>query len=213
MNREKPETATLDEVLDQFLVSTSADNPGQLAAWIDRYPQYRRELTNLALDRLQVELHASASAEPDDDPEMVERGMSLVEGILRAQRTSPAAQHALQDLFAEAAARGLGPRRLATALRLTPAMLRRLERRLIRFSSIPSRLIQHMASLLECDIQSVTAYFQRPPVLAAGVQYKSEGIPTLGEPVDFTDALRTDPAVSADDLEYWLGSSPAQDPL
>lgn len=211
MNREKPETATLDEVLDQFLVSTSADNPGQLAKWIERYPQYRRELTDLALDRLQVELHAGASAEPDDDPDMVERGMNIVEGILRAQRAAVPAGPPLRDLLAEAAARGLGPRRLATALRLTPSMLRRLERRLVRFSSIPSRLIQHMASLLERDASSVVAYLQRPPVLAAGVQYKSEGVPTLGQPADFFDALRADPTLSADDLEYWLGSSPAQD--
>jgi hypothetical protein len=206
----KPQSDQLDVVLDNFLASTSADDPRQLAEWVRTYPQYGRELTELALSRLRLELHSRASPEPVEDPALVERGMEIVRRMLRPPPDAPApdAAHAgaapIRDLLAEAKARGIDARGLARTLRLSLPMVARLNRGLIWFGSIPERLVQDLAGALGRDLTAVAAFLQGGPRLQAGNQYKSETPPEVEEAEGFADAIRADPVLSDDDKDFWV---------
>jgi transcriptional regulator with XRE-family HTH domain len=204
MNETNP-LDSLEVVLDRFLESTSVDDPGQLKEWIRRYPQYGRELTELALSRLEMELHDADEEGHTEDPGLIERGMEIMRRKMQREETAAAAMPLpIRDLLDEAAAHGLTARDLARDLRVTVAMVTRLSRRLIRFASIPHQLLEELGQLLKRDVASITAYLQLPPTLAAGAQYKSEKPPEVGQAVDFYDALEADTGLPVEYRRYWV---------
>lgn len=203
MNETNP-SDSLEVVLDRFLESTSVGDPDQLTEWVRRYPQYAQELTELALSRLQMELHAADEDGHTEDPGLIERGMEMVRRKLRGQEAAAAMPPPIRDLLDEAAARGLNARDLARALRLTVAMVTRLSRRLIGFTSIPPQLLEELGLLLKRDVAAVIAYLQHPPTLAPHAQYKSEKPPEVGKAVDFYDALEADTGLPEEHRRYWI---------
>jgi len=201
MNEEQ-KLESVDDVLDAF--AAVVDDPEQLKEWTGRYPQFGRELTEFALHHTMAEYGPEPDVSPDEDHAFMARAMSIVGSILGEQATvSVAAQAPLKDLLTEGKARGLNARGLARTLRVTPAMITRLNRRMVRYASIPRQLVLSFAQALERDVGEIAAYLQAPPTLALGANYKSEGVPVLGEPQDFYDALFADEELDEDDRAHW----------
>ncbi len=205
----------LEAVLDAFVASGTGPNSVSLIEWIHRYPEYAQELTEFAVSwSLMNHLPPSPDAVEVDEETLVLRGMSVVQNLLHRheQEQEPAAASApvapIVSLLEEGRARDLTPRQLAQAAEFGDSSLRKLDRRLIRFDSIPSQAIEALAAAIQRGIDSVVQYLQQEPTFAAGMQYRAEQAPQLAAQEDFFDAVRNDPTMSEEQRARWLALAP-----
>ena len=196
----------LEDVLDAYVASD--DGPAaSLDDWIRRYPQYEQELTEFAISWSMME---SLPSEPDTEEVSVDtlvlRGMSVVQNLLHGQslETTSVSVPPFESLLSEGRVQGLEPRQFAQASRLGVSLLRKLDRRLIRYASIPRDAIRGLAEAMRSDEASVSAYLQQDPVLALATEHRSERAPVVGDRENFFDAVRTDSTISPEDAARWL---------
>lgn len=201
------EQATLDDVLDAYLASDQDRGSASLAEWIRRYPQYERELTDFAVSwSLMEALPPAPRAEPVDEDTLTLRGISVAQGILhqkRQQRSLPE-NTAIASLLTEGKARGLSIQALADLWELSAAIVRKLDRRLIYYTSIPRELVENIARTIQREMSVVVRYLQGRPRFAQGASYRAEKAPALTEQEDFFDAVRNDVEMSEDRRRRWL---------
>ncbi len=210
------ERQMLEDVLDAFVESEAGPNSASLAEWIRRYPQYERELTEFAASwSLMKWLPPSPDAEAVDEETLVLRGMSVVQNLLHRQEQGQAMSRAavapIRSLIEEGRACGLTPRQLAQAAGFGDSLLRKLDRRLIRYASIPREAIETLAAALRQEVESVARYLQQGPTFAAAAQYRAERAPELAEPEDFFIAVHTDPTMTAEQRARWLALAPCDE--
>ena len=197
---------SLEDVLDAYVASDDGAYTS-LSDWIRRYPQYEQELTEFAISwSLMEALPPSPDAEEVNEGTLVLRGMSVVQNLLHDQslESRSMAVPPFESLLSEGRACGLEPRQLAHVARFGVGLLRKLDRRLIRYASIPREAIRGLAETIQSDKASVSAYLQQDPVLAPATEHRSEQAPVLGDPENFFDAVRADPTISPEDAAHWL---------
>ena len=212
---EQVECLSLEDILDAYVAS--GDIPDRsLDEWIQRYPEYEKELTEFAVSwTLMESLPPAPEAAKVDECVLVLRGMSIVQNLLHKQSqvasSNPSAP--FESLIAEGRALGLKPRQLAEAVRLGDAILGKLDRRLIRYASIPQDAIDELAYAIQRGTASVAAYLRQDPQFAASAEHRSEQAPTLSESEDFFDAVRNDPTISPEHADYWLALERSTDTI
>jgi len=203
----QPKYMTLDDVFDTYLSETERPSYEALSRWIARYPQYERELTELTVQWIMMEgLPPAANAVSTDVETLVLRGMSIVQNILYKQEQDSVDREApgLTGILDEGAKHGLRIQQVADAATMSVTLIRKLDLRLIRFASIPEEAIMFLARAVRSSVESVRRYLQRPPRLARHASYHASQAPTLVDPQDFLDAVRTDPAMKEEQRDYWL---------
>ncbi len=196
----------LEDVLDAFVASDVNPNEA-LDEWIRRYPEYEQELTDFAVSwSLMRSLPPAPDAEEVDENTLVLRGMSIVQNLLHSQPIESASESVVpfESLVAEGRVHGLEPRQLAQATKLGDSLLGKLNRRLIRYASIPQVLIKSLAEAIQSTPAGVAAYLQQSPTFAVAVEHRSEQAPVLIEQEDFFDAVRAAPTISREHAEHWL---------
>ena len=196
----------LEDVLDAYVASDSGPY-ASLDDWIRRYPQYEQELTEFAISwSLMESLPPSPDTKEVNEGTLVLRGMSVVQNLLHAQSLESGSVPVppFESLLAEGRLRGLEPHQLARVARLGDSLLRKLDRRLIRYTSIPTDVIGALAEAIRTDGASISAYLQQGPALATATEHRSEQAPVLGDPENFFDAVRADPTISPEDAARWL---------
>jgi hypothetical protein len=205
MNQNSEQMA-LDDVLNAYAISDPGPGPASLTAWIRRYPYYERELTAFVADwALVTWLPTPASVQHIDEDALVGRGMSVVQRILH----SPAHPRqekmlSLKGIVQEAARLKLTPQQLAERTKMSLSLVRKLDRRLIRYSTIPFQAIEALADVIQYGSSVVADYLQGTPILPQGASYRAEQAPTLAEPEDFFEAVRRDMMMSQELRDYWL---------
>ena len=203
---EPNERLNLEDILDAYVASNDGPNYS-LDEWIQCYPEYEKELTEFAVSwTLMESLPPSPDSEEVEESVLVLRGMSIVQNLLHNQSQIEPSSSSVQfeSLIAEGRAHGMKPRQLAEAVRIGDSVLRKLDRRLIRYASIPQNAILELAKVIQRRAASVAAYLQMNPTLATSAEHRSEQAPVLSEPEDFFDAVRNDPTISREHAEYWL---------
>ena len=199
----------LDAALDAFLASEADPNGPALDEWIRRYPQYARELTEFAATwTLMRCLPPSPDAPEVNEESLVRRGMAVVQPLLDGQGLTAPATPPLASLLEAGRGRGLAPRQLAQAAGLGDSLLRKLDRRLIRYTSIPREAIEALAAVLQREAEAVAQYLQQGPTFAAAAQHRAEQAPQLAEPEDFFSAVRSDPTMPEERRARWLALAP-----
>lgn len=196
----------LEDVLDAYVASDVGPN-GALDEWIRRYPEYEQELTEFAVSwSLMESLPPAPDAEEVDEDILVLRGMSIVQNLLHGHSLESASEPvaSLESLIAEGRSHGLEPRQLAQAAGLGDSLLRKLDRRLIRYASIPQEAIAGLAGVIKRGAESVAVYLQQSPTSVVATEHRSEQAPVLNEPEDFFDAVRADPTISPEHAARWL---------
>lgn len=196
----------LEDVLDAY-VASGADPNDPLDEWIRLYPEYEKELIEFAVSwSLMKSLPPAPDAEEVDEDTLVLRGMSVVQNLLHAQSlesvSGPVVPFA--SLVEEGRARGLKPRQLAQEVELGDSVLRKLDRRLIRYASIPKELIESLAKVIQSETTRVAAYLQQSPTLVTTMEHRSEQAPVLTDQEDFFDAVRADPTIKREHAARWL---------
>ena len=196
----------LTDVLDAYIAS-AAGHSAPIEEWIRRYPDFEQEIIEFAASwNLMESMQWSEPSAEFDEARLVLRGMSVVQNLLHSQSSQTVLDRdaLFESLIVEGKTRGLEPRPWAQALGLGDGLLRKLDRRLIGFSSIPRELIKDLAESMQVDESQVAFYLQQEPMMATGNAYRSEQAPRLAEPEDFFDAVRADPTISRQDVERWF---------
>ena len=195
----------LEDVLDAY-VASDTDPGGTLKEWIRRYPEYEKEITEFAASWILMDfLPPTLDAERVDEETLVLRGMSVIQSLLHEQLTESPSKSVMpfDSLIVEGRARGLPPSKLAAEVRLGDTLLRKLDRRLIHFASIPREVIEGLAQGIQKERVSVSTYLQQSPLFAVATEHRSEQAPTLIDSEDFFDAVRADPTIAQEDAAYW----------
>ena len=195
----------LEDILDAYVESGVGPN-SPLDEWTRRYPMFEREIIEFAASwSLMTWLPPAPNAEEVTKEALVLRGMSVVQNVLHSQsaESSPDLAAPLESLIEEGQEKGFEPRQLAHAVGLGDSLLRKLDRRLIAFSTIPEELINRLAGVIEREASSITAYLRQEPTLTARTEHRSEQAPKLTAQEDFFDAVRSDPTIGHDDADRW----------
>jgi len=207
---DQAERERLEDVLDALVASDVGPNSVALEEWIRRYPEYEQELTDFAVSwSLMKWMPPSPDAEEVGEETLVLRGMSVVQNLLHREAqvrgvVPQATQTPLTSLVGEARNRGLTPPQLAYATGLGVTVLRKLDRRLIRYASVPREAIKVLASAIQREPENVARYLQQEPVFATGAQHRAEQAPELAEPEEFVTAVRADPTMTDEQRAQWL---------
>ena len=196
----------LEDVLDAYVASDHGPY-ASLDDWITRYPQYEQELTEFAISwGLMESLPPSPDADEVNEDTLVLRGMSVFQNLLHDQslESGSAPVPPFESLLTEGRTHGLEPLQLAHVARLGAILLRKLDRRLIYYASIPRDAVRGLAEAIQSDEASVSAYLQQDPVLALATEHRSERAPVVGDRENFFDAVRADSTISPEDAARWL---------
>lgn len=181
----------LDDVLDAYVAESTVPSQEHLAAWTRRYPHYQRELAEFTATWSMM-AWLPPSAPPAGEAALVRRGMGAIAGLLQRPGAPRATPAAIASLLEEGRARGLAGAALAERSELSIPLLLKLDRRLIRFATLPRQIVERVAGAIERDAASVAAYLQGAPRLAAGASYHASEAPALGAQEDFAAAVRAD---------------------
>jgi hypothetical protein len=190
-----------------------------LSDFMRRYPHASRALEDFAAVESLIESAPDAESETADERRdaeeaFVQRGIEMVARLIAGHRAARvtgemAAQVAgetappLVGLKKEAEARGLTIQGLAAATRMTVSLLVKLDRRLIRFASIPRQAIERIAAELGRSVETVTAYLQGDPQFASQASFRADTAPQLTNQQDFFEAVETDLQISEDQKDEW----------
>ncbi len=90
---------------------------------------------------------------------------------------------------------GLNIREVADRSQLSVTLVGVLDRRLVRFASIPREVVGALATALQTQVASVAQYLQQSPSFAPSASFRAEEAPTLPPTQDFADAVRQDPSL------------------
>jgi hypothetical protein len=119
---------------------------------------------------LGIELDSLAASQPAE----------LIEGLLKVAK---------EQGFSNA-------RQFADATGLSPVLVTMLDRGLISFSTIPTSILDNVASTIMLTVETLSRYLQMGPRLAPGASYKAEESPATEAPQDFFEAVLADPTLS-----------------
>lgn len=209
--------ADLEDVLDALVAADEAPGPVVLNRWVREYPQFERELVDFMASWTLMNSAASMTADQDEetaegkaDERLMLRGMSIVQNLLHEMSQPAETAPRLHSLIGAARAAGLSLHDLARAAHLGEAIVRKLDRRLIRFASIPRQAIDSLADAVRCQAQAVSWYLQQPATFAAAAHYRADRVPQLAEPEDFIVAVEKDPTMTPEDRRWWLDAVNAE---
>lgn len=197
----------LEDVLNEYVASSSNPSKELLSEWIRRYPEYRQEIIDFTASwSLMNHLPPSPDIQEVNEETLVLRGMSIVQNLLHQQKQAlNRSNPSLSGLLDEGKKQGLSIRVLAERSIMSPALIRKLDRRLIRFPSIPSKAIERIAQAISATDSLVIHYLQGEPKSMAGARYRSsERISSSKEQEDFFNAVREDLSMEEEQRRYWL---------
>lgn len=110
----------------------------------------------------------------------------------------------IAGLTAEARQRGLTLSQLAARLGLTPALVKKLDLRAYRYTSLGTGVIHALSDALGLPLESVARYLQRPPTLAQGAAFFADQAPEARPQEDFAAALHADSRLTEQQRARWL---------
>lgn len=203
----KKRKPTLEDVLNEFVEAYEKPTAEAIESWTIRYPEFRRELVDFAAAWAeQLVLPPGPGLSAEQEKLLVDRAMSHVQNLtFRREQGEPAqVEHqTINSLISEAKRVGMNGSEFATACGLDIALLTKLNNRLIKPASIPTRLIKHIASLVKKTFETVEEYFAQPPQSLNNMAFLARGKPKRTEQQSFDDALRGS-SLSETEKARWL---------
>lgn len=203
---------TLDQVLFEFMTENETPSREALTEWSRRYPQYEQDLVSLATDWFELTLPLSPDTEIEDEELVVQRGIDFVRDFLQEEEmhlpASPKTTRSFLGFIREGIALNLSLDELAARVGLTPALLAKIDRRSVRYASLPLDLIQSLANAVNWDILSGVRFLQLQAAIPSNQRFKSSEAPQVTEQTDFFDEVRADPDLNETQRQHWLALEP-----
>jgi len=204
---------SLEDVLNDYVASEHLPNHEALKKWVLLYPEYRKELTEFTVNwgRMEHLPHVPAPIEVSEDT-LVLRAMSIVEDRLYAFKSKEkVSATVIVSLLEEGKNFGLDVSKFAAQCRVSVPIMVKLSRRIFDLVSIPSELVQSLATAINTTSQSILDYLKQP-ALAEGMRFSSKSKPVLANQENFFDAVRNDQVMDNETREYWLLLEPKSTP-
>jgi hypothetical protein len=221
----QPETLpTPDQVIEAYLlrreeaadgaagdaVKTARAVRAVLVDFMSRYPHAADALADFAATSSLIENSPDTESLTEserlaEEEKIVRRGMEIAARLLAARRAkvTPGETATLTGLRKEAEARGLTIQSLAAATHLTVPLLVKLDRRLIRFASIPRQAIERIGAALERGFDTVAAYLQGDSQFASQASFRADTAPQMPDQQDFFDAIEADLIMGEELKDEW----------
>jgi hypothetical protein len=193
--RERNGRESVETVLDAFMASEPEPSGAVLREWIRRYPYYERELTDFAVGWILMDtLPPDPDTEEPDEETLIRRGRTMIEALLpgKDEQLPGEERRSFAGLLGEAKDLGLTMHELANVTRLSPALVAKLDQRLIRAATVPTEVLGDLARAIQRTPEEVLEHLRREPVLPAALEHKAEEAPTVPDQQDFFDAVRGD---------------------
>jgi hypothetical protein len=198
---------TLEEVLQEFIAGGAAPTAEHIHEWINRYPQFAREI--IAFATTWVEVDYAPPGDPikvSDIDQAVNRTMSRLQSLLFEEEAA-AKTAEIRDFVTIIKAAGYELESFEPAIGVDRSILTCLIERLILPKTIPVRLIASIATILRLSIDTVRNYFAEPPRSHAA--HKARQKPVIRQ-VSFADAVR-DSTLPEQDKRRWLAEIPTSE--
>lgn len=223
-NRQDDAPPALDQVIEAYLLrrdeaTTGAGDDADEAArvarsvlteFMRRYPHAADALADFAATASIIENSPDTESHTENESRtqkesIVRRGMETAARLLAAHRTSVISEETapLTGLRKEGEAHGLTIQALASATHLTVPLLIKLDRRLIRFASIPRQAIERIGVELGRSFETIAAYLQGDSQFASQASFRAEAAPQMPAQQDFFDAIETDLTMSEEQKDEW----------
>lgn len=183
-----------------------------LAEFMRRYPYVADALADLAATDSIIENSPETEGRSESErltkeEGIVRRGMDTATRLLAARQTSvtPSEAAPLSGLRKEAETHGLTIQALASATRMSLPLLVKLDRRLIRFASIPRQAIERIGAELGRSFEAVAAYLQGDSQFASQASFRADSAPQMPDQQDFFEAVETDLTMDETQKAEWRG--------
>ena len=179
---------TLSDVLEGYAIETPEGNDQvTLQRWMERYPRFADDLMDFAAARAFIR---NADDRPlVEEERYAEIGLNVLRKVMRGEADT------IASLTASAEAKGWRKPDFAKRLGLSMSLLMYLEKRRVRFATVPRGIIAKFAELLETSEQAIAAYLSQPP-LAGEASFKTKTRPEEEQQKDFAEAVREDQSLS-----------------
>jgi len=175
-------------------LESSGDIRQALAAVVSRFPASASLLTDYALTR-SMEPPSSASLAALET-RVMERADAMLSASAERSRSDR-----ITSLLVEIKTQGIDLGQFARSLALGVSVVVKLDRRLIEVATIPSSLVDALATALSRSATEILHYLEMPPTLSPAARYRANQAPELSStrPRErFANALRT--AVEAGEI-------------
>jgi hypothetical protein len=203
----RPDLPTpLEEVLQAIETEESDLTHAALVRWVKKYPEYRDELADFFATRA---TRRSRPAMPEDEQakagrRMVSKALNLLhkqraEAALAAQTKPASTPLRLCDAVKES---GLTEDGFQTCSGLDDLLVSKLDRRLIRYLSIPLLCFERIAGILSWRLEDVCAMLSGNPILLTRHKATKRPEETVE---DFADAVRSS-NLSDPEKAVWLAA-------
>jgi hypothetical protein len=184
------EHTPFEEALDEIMREESEPSYEVLTRWINRYPEHREALSSFFATWAVQE--RSPKEEPLDEARAGQRMVSQALNLLYQQSAAKAVEtkkaHAQAPRLCEIVkSSGFSLEEIGDRCGLDESIMLKLDRRLIRFLSIPFQLFERLSAALSRRVDAIKEMFMGDPI-AAGAN-KAKGKPVI-KTEDFLDAVR-----------------------
>ena len=181
-----------------------------LTEFMRRYPHAADALADFAATASLIENSPDMESQTEseslaEEESIVRRGMETAAHLLATRRTRIISEETAppSGLRKEGEARGLTIQALASATHLTVPMLVKLDRRLIRFASIPRQAIERIGVELGRSFEAIASYLQGDSQFASQASFRADAAPQMPDQQDFFDAIETDLIMSETQKDEW----------
>lgn len=110
----------------------------------------------------------------------------------------------IEGIIAAANERGLSKKQFASRTRLSVVLITMFDRGMISTRKLPTIVVSRIANAIGSTAERVIEYLEAGPRFALSANFKADDVPALDEPQIFSDAVKDDPSLTSEEMEYLL---------
>jgi hypothetical protein len=200
----KEQHISLEDVIDAYVASSADSGEDTLAVWVESYPQYASELRDFAAHYKLIKHLPERTYTAEEEGLINTRAASVVQNLLYRRRAGVAgSEDEVAGLINEAEMRNLSLEQFAEATGLSAPILAMLDRRQVRYESIPRRAIDNIARVIRKAVSAVASYLQGEMRLQPA-HFRADEAPKTARLQEFSALIAIDRELSESQRRQWL---------